>query len=292
MKVKEVFETIMIGGTQDTNYYPKLGRGKPISREKALNWILKNGKNTLRWANQGWYITRETDKQGEFYLADPKKISKPRKSRNTFDYYTLIMDNDSVWSKFPKRSLSFICRMKYSIYQKSYILIPKDGTTIADIGDQDIWAVLYDKGGTDLDMHNDAINALLFLPDYKGTEKLTNEKIKKSYDQNYPRFVSQCKIFDIWMAENNFKYEEDILKFFDFDNFLLDDYVVTQLLEDYNGDIYKSIVKKWFNPKVMGCRTKRIGTPIKANNEIWFSGESVLIRGDKFQEIKEELGDI
>ena len=52
-----------------------------------------------------------------FLLTDPKNYT--RKTHDTFNYYTLILDNAPDWKDFPKRSKSLIC----SLNKKTAILL-------------------------------------------------------------------------------------------------------------------------------------------------------------------------
>ena len=58
-------------------------------------------------------IYRGIDLPGEYYLVDPSKWT--RKSRNTQNYYTLIMSNSDDWKNIPPRNKSIICSFDKNI---------------------------------------------------------------------------------------------------------------------------------------------------------------------------------
>src|SRR5882762_7031765 len=69
-----------------------------------------------------------------------------RRSANTDNYYTLLMDNLPSWSKFPKRSKSLICttdsdnadtygQVKGSVY----VVLPLGNPIIACCDGEDLW---------------------------------------------------------------------------------------------------------------------------------------------------------
>ncbi len=65
----------------------------------------------------GSYLFRRIHTGSGTFLADSTRHL--RKSANTHNYYTLLMDNLSSWDNYPKRSKSFIC---------SVINNPRSGT--------------------------------------------------------------------------------------------------------------------------------------------------------------------
>ena len=65
-----------------------------------------------------------------------------RKSANTQNYYTLIVDNHSNWKGYPKRSQSFICTLSERValgYGEPCLVLPFDDANIGICPDYDIW---------------------------------------------------------------------------------------------------------------------------------------------------------
>ncbi len=117
------------------------GRSNPISQEKAFETIktkcdqawqaYQNRKQMFRGISQGM----------EYLFIDPKS-GKPRKSANTSNYYTLLIDNSPLWKKYPKRSESIICTNSYmyaSNYGDVYEIFPYDNSKIGISPERDFW---------------------------------------------------------------------------------------------------------------------------------------------------------
>jgi hypothetical protein len=71
-----------------------------------------------------------------------------RKSENTSNYYTMILDNNPYCKDFPKRGRSFIGTTSYTTaaaYSHRgnglYAMIPFDGTKIGVVNEKDIWDI-------------------------------------------------------------------------------------------------------------------------------------------------------
>jgi hypothetical protein len=78
-----------------------------------------------------------------FMVSDPSKTI--RKSQNTTNFYTLILDNNPLCKDFPKRSRSFIATTDrqvahdYADGKGEWAMIPFDGVKIGYVGQKDIW---------------------------------------------------------------------------------------------------------------------------------------------------------
>lgn len=69
-----------------------------------------------------------------------------RKSQNTTNHYTVILDNHPAYKSFPKRSRSFICSTDWGTargfspsHDSVLVVIPFDGTKIGICNDMDLW---------------------------------------------------------------------------------------------------------------------------------------------------------
>jgi hypothetical protein len=100
-----------------------------ITEEKVIE-LLKNCKHIdLDNPTIGRYCALLED----YYLIDPKKHD--RRSANTQNYYTYIIDNSKDWEDFPKRSKSLICHgyAKIPPYYDQYIIKNNDDSWSANI---------------------------------------------------------------------------------------------------------------------------------------------------------------
>lgn len=71
---------------------------------------------------------------------DPKKFT--RKSANTNNLYTSIIDNHAEWKKYPKRSQSIICSSSTkgaAPYGNIFCVFPEDGANYGVCPTNDIW---------------------------------------------------------------------------------------------------------------------------------------------------------
>ena len=107
--------------------------------EKLYRFIKKNCKE---WINEPKPIFRLIDSTEltPFYQKPIKRFSRDNKN-----YYTLIMDNDPDWIKYPSRSKSFICSLNYQTDQLGggenlYNIIPIDGSVWGVLPKNDIYS--------------------------------------------------------------------------------------------------------------------------------------------------------
>ena len=86
-----------------------------------------------------------------FAIADPSKTE--RKSANTTNYYTVILDNIPSMAEYPKRSKSFICTTShlkardFARQSTPYIIIPFDNVDIGVVNSGDLWDMSLDDLG-------------------------------------------------------------------------------------------------------------------------------------------------
>jgi hypothetical protein len=117
-----------------------------LARDKALSILeecdfYKNNKTNPLW--RGSKSTTE-----EFVFIDP--ASGVRKSQNTANYYTILMDNSPYYEGWPKRSQSLVCSLSYQKadnYARQHIpyaVIPLNGSKIGVCPRSDIWDTFVD----------------------------------------------------------------------------------------------------------------------------------------------------
>ena len=77
-------------------------------------------------------------------------MSDKRKSKNTYNFYTVVIDEDPRWKDFPKRSKSMICttdRGMANMFGTVYYVIPLElDKNIGVCPDEDIWWSFQDFG--------------------------------------------------------------------------------------------------------------------------------------------------
>jgi len=65
-----------------------------------------------------------------------------RKSQNTTNFYTLLMDNLASWKNYPKRSRALICATsegRAMDYGYAYVVLPEGNPMIGVCGENDLW---------------------------------------------------------------------------------------------------------------------------------------------------------
>lgn len=158
------------------------GRSKSIPIEIAVETIknkctdfIKNGSIVYR----GIYDSRDAA-----LIVSPSNFE--RKSRNTSNYYTLLMDNLPAWQNYPKRSKSIICTTNLNYANdmgESYRVFPYDGSKIGVCPDDDLWASF----GLDihsLETFNDSIGIMMDnFTDYSEDDIHTYNDLLKLFDK-------------------------------------------------------------------------------------------------------------
>ena len=85
--------------------------------------------------------------KAEIMMLDPS--TGTRRSENTTNYYTMLMDNSPYMKGFPKRSNSLICTTRRKVAEsygngKAYAIFPYNGTKIAICPGSDLWDTTVD----------------------------------------------------------------------------------------------------------------------------------------------------
>ena len=237
------------------------GRGKNISGREAVENIKRNCNKTLGLYKKGGnVILRGVNDSGTYSLVDPSK-GEPRMSANTFNYYTLMMDNLDSWKEYPKRSKSIICEINefkncnvISGYGKPHIVFPFDKCKIGVCSDIDLWYSFPEVGS--LYDFNEAIHSLL--------KRFSTPNIK--YQKNWKLLINFLESLHI----------EDFIEVWNYSN--LADIVVKSRwgsIEDF--------LNKVMNPESNGFKLIKPGNNLTHSvSECWVGdGPSILIAIDE-----------
>lgn len=114
-------------------------RSKSISEEQALELIKSHCMDFVKNAKV-IPVRGISGRNSKFLSVDPSSMI--RTSRNTRNYYTLLLDNLSSWSKYPKRSESIICSNDIngaSSFGTPYLVIPYDNAKWGVCHFNDLW---------------------------------------------------------------------------------------------------------------------------------------------------------
>lgn len=198
-----------------------------------------------------------------FHFRFGDSLIRSRKSRNTDNYYTIIMDNDPSWKIFPKRSESFICSTDFNYskdYGNVYLVFPVNGTKIGQCPGRDMWDTSIPKTREMLDEFN---NFIIQLGDIY--------KIKLS-DDNYESFLSSLKqIQEKYNKEPNYFYEK------------IDSWVLTphmqSLFKKNNYNFYKMFLDILSVENFKLWTTKNFN--VFGHKECWFSGKCIFVNASE-----------
>jgi len=235
------------------------GRTKSISRDVALDLVRKNCKQMIKTKFKTEFY-RGIDGAIDFGVIDPSKFT--RKSRNTTNYYTLMIDNLPSWKAYPKRSKSIICSTdremasRYSSGQNALRVIPYDGTTIGVCSGVDIWWSF------------DTTSGPLFL---------LNNKIDG--------ILKQLEGFN---ASNELKWKNLVSLMSDADK--LKDTIRTNIGEwEKSNKPLLSVLESMINPKKNGFKIAKIGDSLPRDREVWTDSICVLISSGEYGDFMEAL---
>jgi len=110
------------------------------SSDEAVKILKNNCKDSLKLVKSRDTLFRGTTDRGAFLVIDPS--TGVRKSTNTKNYYTILMDNSPYFREYPARSKSLICTTDEFYardYGTMYALVPFDGQKIGICPYSDIW---------------------------------------------------------------------------------------------------------------------------------------------------------
>lgn len=206
----------------DKKYTPKA-----VSIDKFIEWCENNAIKYLKGKGSDGIIYRGTTKRlPPLGIIDTNDFS--RVSSNTFNYYTIWIDNHHQWKSYPKRSKSLICTTSEDAaigYGDISVIIPSDNSHVGICPMDDIWYSIDTRSLQlneiveeiyDLIMNSEGIDrAVKCQIDYdslvESLKKITKENIKKisnSAEIFINDFYTLMKIHDL---ENMYEVMEYIM---------------------------------------------------------------------------------
>ena len=249
--------------------YINEGRSQKIEQSKALEIIRKNCNQILsNYKKTGRYIYRGLGNDTYTLYIDPKK--SVRKSANTKNYYTLLIDHIwKEWSDYPKRSQSIICTnnlVTADNFGSPYIIFPYNNSKIGICPAVDLWisfkSVLNSQTLEDFVF---IIHDLLNILDIKYGDINSNPKDLE---------MALNEIGDLMRSdEKNLKIVDYMAEDFGFGI----EYFVEQNknFTDYLGEL--------FDPDKNNFQLTNTKQGIQGNsNELWTDGECIMINIDDY----------
>jgi len=259
--------------TSDNKYYNKKGYIKKITSNefKSLNISLDNDKKIYRGFG---------DLDNGTYIINPNVIN--RKSANTTNYYTELINNLPLWKDFPKRQM--ICTTNYFTAEtfsdslSVFEIVPiSNDTKIGICPTSDIWnsfKYMRNKFGLKMDIDLYYINELFEVIGLKDdySDIITNfkERLIDIYNKNY----TNLKISDY-----DFKfYDHDINKIMDEMYFKVFD--IEKIVKELKNKTSLEFLNDAFNPikndfKLITYKNYKKLSNFE-NNEIWFDEKCII----------------
>lgn len=198
-----------------------------------------------------------------------------RKSANTQNFYTLILDNSPEWKDYPKRSKSFICSLSKnnaSGYGVPFVAIPLENQPIGVCPEEDFWFSFGSPSPNTINGDIDYLNHTCRIID-SSCPKLTKNN---TYDE-FKTIISRMdeiviKNLETFMKDSNDYRALNSLGYFNKPNLLellMNHYDPTE--HDFIVvDNYKSLDESF-------------------ENEVWFSGKVLFINYDIWSTISRYL---
>jgi hypothetical protein len=260
MKINELLtERVADPRTQRTslaNSMPKILRALKDDCFDALN-AMKSGR----------YIFKGIEGLSEtIAITDPKLME--RKSANTRNHYTLLMDNLPSWQNYPKRSRSLICstsKSRAGDFGNLYLVVPFDNASIGVCSDHDLW------GGFPYLDESLGISVVADINDMFVEAGIS--------DSSYNDFLDSCLLHKANLLNSKYHGAEDLY----------------ELLApaDTKGDIVR-ILDKLLNPKLNKFSLEDVAG-IPAHNEhnsheVWTDSKAYLIEASS--EVYEKIGEV
>ena len=235
--------------TRLQTYILSEGRGQGIYFSDAQDILHNKCKQALKAFNNGTTIWRGIDEVVPYYLIKPLS-NDFRESRNTENYYTLIINNHPSWSKFPKRQI--ICSTdSYTAKTygrgNAYVVFPFDGAKIGVCPDEDIWSSF---GNLEAPYFNECLKNLI------GKDYRTYNGLKS--------YLSDWKISDIdWdsIRADNWGYAEEL-----YDVFIR------------SGKKYETVwdaLVGTYSPK--NFKVVTVGSSLPKNKEVWTDAHCLMV---------------
>lgn len=250
------------------------GRTQEIPKKRALD--------LYHSSKIGYNITKDqpifrgvSDADYKYGVIDPSQYPD-RKSENTRNYYTLIINNSEVWSGYPKREIVCTTRKKKAnVYGGVYQVIPFNGADWGICPTTDIWQSFgkIDEFTTQglnefnnflLNLTKEVISKNLSELDFIDFQIMLNHVGEVVVENNMISSKNYEVINSSWINEGRFwmMFEESQY----YNNGKLADFVIEELLHpDKNDFEYQN---NW--------------TGTGSDREVWTDVKCLLIRNDAF----------
>jgi len=235
------------------------GRTKPVNAKELIAWADKNAKQYLSGSH---FLYRGGSGTGAPILLGHSVSSKPRRSANTNNNYTLWMDNNPMFEGYPKRSQAFIAtddKHTAAGFGHPALIIVADDAKVGLVGHQDIWFIEVDP------------KTHMTVEEFNGNMEFALQKMGLGRSETYSELHASLKAATterLQDAIDNERKESD-----------------EEILEEVMDSLYKNGCKtmlelweKLFTPKLFP--DKETGATVSHEpvfGEVWIEGEVAFI---------------
>jgi len=246
-------------------------RSKSISDDQAKKALLGNYNKSFKAAktihvkevyrNKGTILYRGIPSQDDFRFTDPSEGSI-RKSANTKNYYTTLVDNDPKWDYLPSRSAGIICSTSQNLtthYGQPYMVFPINGARLGVVPDDDFWSAFSESGVYNMASFNRVI-----------TDIFREASIMIDDDDH----TSMMRAFDNF--DSYFTDADDFLEFWKDSRYFTNN----AWLSDYANNMnMRKFISNLLDPRKNGFKVKKAGDQIKCENcEVWTDHRCILVK--------------
>lgn len=219
------------------------GRGKGLTKYQAVELIKKNCFDIVKtYSKTKGRIYRGASGIDDYYdyqIVDPTK-GKLRRSKNTRNYYTLLMDNLTPWNVYPKRSRSIVCSTnihKASGYGNLYVVLPYNNAKIGVCPSEDIWDSFEQSIKQNLNTFNRILQSLLSV----GKESVLD------IDKNWKTLLANFKDSEAYIQSGLYAMDTIDAKPKIWNGYDLYDTIYDKIV---NGQSYRQIFNTMLDPKL------------------------------------------
>lgn len=256
----------------------------PLEGEELVKAMRENCSRALESARAGDFIYRGSRADRVAGVYDPGSGS--RKSQNTSNYYTMLLDTNPANDAFPKRGASFIAstrRAKAHGYANStgklgtlLYCFPFDETPIALVNEDDMWDLRVDfgldlagrYGSHDIADLNDLWEGLVGDMMLNAKDVASMADMISAIRNEHPSTIVAC------LRREGFLHNADKAK----------------MTEAEIVDKFADAIPKAFSYKNLGCTLTRADELPTGSCEVWFSGKCVMVPSDVLDDLREEFG--
>lgn len=251
-------------------------RSKKLSIDQFLKELPKYHDILKYYYKGGTLILRGGTDVGDVGIISPSKFEE-RRSAYTSNYYTLISSNDPSWKHIPKRSMAVVGATDYDkvdgYNEDIYIVLPRNGTIIAQSPTEDFWGSFNHAFGDDPYPLRNFNNSLTKVFNYVG--------INDDPDGSLSELKKACKAVDVYISNNEESFEGFIRNVYD------TGYAFERAMRNisYKGDLYKWLTNI-FDPK--NISTIKAGGNLKEGVETWSSDDCLVINYNEYRKFKDD----